>query len=115
MQSELQLVKQQLLTLLADSNDASLNYLAGKLQLSNNDNWMESLAMLHVPESKPLVDRFRCLDASLCQIQLGLYGVCSDCEDPIELERLADDPTTQRCAKCEAAFTKRPKQTRVWL
>ncbi|MCL1091315.1 TraR/DksA C4-type zinc finger protein [Shewanella profunda] len=40
------------------------------------------------------------LDAAICQLDLGLYGLCSDCEAEIETERLSQDPTEQRCASC---------------
>ncbi|WP_245335406.1 MULTISPECIES: TraR/DksA C4-type zinc finger protein [Shewanella] len=40
------------------------------------------------------------LDAAYCQLELGLYGLCADCEMEIEPERLAADPTEQRCAVC---------------
>jgi DnaK suppressor protein len=40
------------------------------------------------------------VDAALCQLDLGLYGLCSDCEAEIEADRLRSDPTEQRCASC---------------
>ncbi|GIU53583.1 MULTISPECIES: TraR/DksA family transcriptional regulator [Shewanella] len=48
----------------------------------------------------PLFAQLTRLDAALCQLELGLYGLCSDCESEIEAQRLAADPTEQRCAKC---------------
>ncbi|OBT03967.1 conjugal transfer protein TraR [Shewanella sp. UCD-FRSSP16_17] len=48
----------------------------------------------------PLFGQLTRLDAALCQLELGLYGLCSDCESDIESERLAVDPTEQRCACC---------------
>ena len=44
------------------------------------------------------------LEAAYCQLELGLYGICSDCEKEIEPLRLIADPTEQRCAKCEQKF-----------
>ncbi len=40
------------------------------------------------------------LDAALCQLDIGLYGLCSDCESEIEAERLVSDPVEQRCGQC---------------
>lgn len=48
----------------------------------------------------PLYLRLMRLDAALCQLEIGLYGVCSDCESQIEPERLARDPLEQRCEHC---------------
>ena len=115
MLNELRLVKQQLLQLFSLSSDARLNHIADKLTADNSDSWLDDPAILQESESKPLVDRFRSLDAAVFQIQLGLFGVCADCEAPIEKARLDKDPTIQRCSKCEARYTRRPTQTRVWL
>ena len=41
------------------------------------------------------------LDAAICQLDLGLYGLCSDCEAEISAGRLQQDPTEQRCEQCE--------------
>ncbi|GGB51542.1 TraR/DksA C4-type zinc finger protein [Shewanella inventionis] len=44
------------------------------------------------------------LDAALCQLDLGLYGLCSDCEMDIESTRLNTDPTEQRCSSCQQKY-----------
>jgi DnaK suppressor protein len=44
------------------------------------------------------------LDAAHCQLELGLYGLCSDCEMDIEPPRLMSDPTEQRCVDCEQKY-----------
>ncbi|MGL5048558.1 MAG: TraR/DksA family transcriptional regulator [Shewanella sp.] len=48
----------------------------------------------------PLFNKLNKLDAAFCQLDLGLYGLCSDCETEIEAERLNQDPTEQRCTTC---------------
>lgn len=48
----------------------------------------------------PFFCRLNKLDAACCQLDLGLYGLCSDCETEIENERLRMDPTEQRCKTC---------------
>jgi DnaK suppressor protein len=48
--------------------------------------------------------KFMKLDAAYCQLELGLYGLCSDCEMDIEPPRLIADPTEQRCTGCEQKF-----------
>ncbi|EKE68751.1 TraR/DksA family transcriptional regulator [Gallaecimonas xiamenensis] len=47
-----------------------------------------------------LCQRLTQVEAALCQLDLGLYGICCDCEAEIELDRLAADPAEQRCARC---------------
>ncbi|WP_076409106.1 TraR/DksA C4-type zinc finger protein [Shewanella sp. UCD-KL12] len=48
----------------------------------------------------PLFIQVTKLDAALCQLDIGLYGLCSDCESEIGINRLAIDPVEQRCEKC---------------
>jgi DnaK suppressor protein len=47
---------------------------------------------------EPLFMQLTKLDAAFCQLDIDLYGLCSDCENEIEPERLAKDLLEQRCA-----------------
>ncbi|MBB1271038.1 TraR/DksA C4-type zinc finger protein [Shewanella sp. SR44-3] len=57
-----------------------------------------------------LFRRLMRLDAAYCQLELGLYGLCADCETEIEVLRLNQDPTEQRCSSCEAKFNRQHRQ-----
>lgn len=46
------------------------------------------------------------LEAALCQMEMGLYGLCADCEDPLDPAALDQDPALQRCPRCEARYRK---------
>lgn len=52
------------------------------------------------------------LDAARCQLEIGLYGVCSDCEENIEAELLAADPLEQRCLSCNNLHKREHRQDR---
>jgi RNA polymerase-binding transcription factor DksA len=39
-------------------------------------------------------------------MDLGLYGLCSDCEEQLAIEQLEQDPTLQRCPLCETRYRK---------
>lgn len=41
------------------------------------------------------------LDDALVRIEKGTYGICSDCGNPIEKERLEVVPHTSLCSKCK--------------
>lgn len=41
------------------------------------------------------------LDAAWCQLEMGLYGLCSDCEIQINQQLLEQFPLRQRCSSCE--------------
>ncbi|QYK06566.1 TraR/DksA C4-type zinc finger protein [Shewanella zhangzhouensis] len=61
---------------------------------------IDTLTRLHLADD-PIYDRLTRLDAAQCQLDLGLYGLCADCESEIEQERLIRDPTVQRCLACD--------------
>lgn len=46
----------------------------------------------------------RCIDATLNNIEIDMFGLCSDCEEEIEYLQLLKDPTTQRCQRCELKY-----------
>ncbi len=41
------------------------------------------------------------IDQALERIENGTYGICSDCNNPIPLERLKAVPTATRCVPCK--------------
>ncbi|MEC4725661.1 TraR/DksA C4-type zinc finger protein [Shewanella sp. D64] len=60
--------------------------------------------------NKPLFMRLTQLDAAFCQLDIGLYGLCSDCENEIEPERLAKDLLEQRCTSCADKYEHQHRQ-----
>lgn len=42
------------------------------------------------------------VEAALHRLDAGLYGDCSDCAEPIALQRLLIQPAARRCAWCQA-------------
>ena len=51
-------------------------------------------------------DKIKNIDAALNNIDIGMFGLCSDCEEPIESERLHKNPAVQRCLSCESGYNK---------
>ncbi|CAJ1785600.1 TraR/DksA family transcriptional regulator [Aeromonas jandaei] len=92
--------------------------LIGQLKACRRDEWAEKLdhceqdqlveltSRLDLPKVEQSVAHLKRIDAALCQMDLGLYGLCSDCEEPLAIESLELDPTLQRCPRCEARYRK---------
>lgn len=49
------------------------------------------------------VQEIRDIDAALMRIATSSYGQCCDCQEPIDIERLAAYPTARRCTACQEA------------
>lgn len=44
------------------------------------------------------------IETALARIEAGDYGLCVDCEEPIDLRRLQAHPAALRCAQCQQKF-----------
>ena len=78
--------------------------LALQLQQLSPDEWADHCALSAWPQLQPHIKQLKQLDAALCQQQLGLYGLCSDCETELTFELLYQDPCRQRCTPCEQKY-----------
>ena len=71
-----------------------------QMDLSNLIDYLSEIKM----SDTGLFEHLMRLDAAICQLDLGLYGLCSDCESEIEASRLQGDPTEQRCSVCASRY-----------
>ncbi|TCI01545.1 hypothetical protein EZV61_17680 [Corallincola luteus] len=85
-------------------------------QPNSIDHWIDFLYQCNDDASFQIRRKLEGIAAAQQQIELGLYGICSDCESPITLERLLQEPSQQRCGICEAKFNQLSASSkRVWL
>ncbi|AXV65599.1 MULTISPECIES: TraR/DksA family transcriptional regulator [Pseudoalteromonas] len=98
--AELAQVRQRLLDMLASSNQGHHQLLLSQLKDNPPSVWLEMTANNLGPEFQILISRLEKLEAALCQIDIGQYGYCCDCEEKIDNERLIADPASQRCRHC---------------
>ena len=85
---------------LSNSTDTFEQQLAQQLIHNPNSNWVELLEHQVSPQFNQLIAKLNRVEASLCQFDIGQYGYCADCEELIEMARLENDPTEQRCSTC---------------
>ena len=50
------------------------------------------------------MDEMAQVEAALHRLESGIYGVCTDCAEPIAPSRLQVQPAAQRCAPCQTAY-----------
>lgn len=53
------------------------------------------------------------VDAALHRLAAGNYGDCTDCGEPIALQRLLVQPAAQRCSLCESAWERASTRRQV--
>lgn len=78
--------------------------LAATLQALPADEWADHPPLSAWPQLQPHLKTLKQVDAALCQWQLGLYGLCSDCEAELTFEQLYQAPCRQRCTPCEQKY-----------
>lgn len=92
--------------ILQNSTHSGHHLVAGQLQKLCNDKLLDLLLKIELPLIAHKTDKIKNIDAALNNIEIGMFGLCSDCEEPIESERLNKNPTIQRCLSCENDYNK---------
>lgn len=86
--------------LLQSSNEDDLE-LRNELLSTPAQLWPERLSRYCPSFISASKHRLEQVQAAISQIRLGIYGICADCEEVIETERLQQDPASQRCSACD--------------
>lgn len=94
-------LKQQIYSELQQQDSPHNCQLLHQLRHASEQNWPEIMRDQVSWQVAMLVKTMESIQASLSQLDLNLYGICCDCEQPIEPDRLRHTPTTQRCLACE--------------
>ena len=98
---ELQVLQSQIFSYLQSDHMDEYGKLRNLLECQPLSHWPELLRRWLTPELQQKSNRLELVQAALSQMDMGLYGLCSDCESRIERELLQKDPARQRCAACE--------------
>lgn len=57
-------------------------------------------------------ERIFAIDEALERLDEGTYGLCADCEEPIDVHRLEAYPEARRCVECKEAAEKQERTRR---
>ena len=93
-------IRQELL----DSDNEHYIDLAGQVHDLEDESVADLLVDLDLAIIDLHVSEIREIDAALMRLARGGYGVCADCDDTIETERLRAQPTAKRCSPCQSNF-----------
>ena len=114
---EIQQLRLAIFQYLQHDHQAEYKNLLLKLESHPLSHWPELLNQWLTPELEIKTRRLEAIQAALSQMDMGLYGLCCDCDSRIERHLLLQDPARQRCAHCEKRHqdnkaTTQIKQTR---
>ena len=98
---EIQQLRSAIFIYLQYDHQAEYSDLLLKLESHPLSHWPELLNQWLTPELEIKTRRLEAIQAALSQMDMGLYGLCCDCDSRIERHLLLQDPARQRCALCE--------------
>ena len=64
----------------------------------------QSQAHVDAAQERRDLDELQQVEAALHRLDLGVYGDCDQCGEPISFERLLVQPAALRCARCQSVF-----------
>ncbi|MFM2483408.1 TraR/DksA family transcriptional regulator [Celerinatantimonas sp. YJH-8] len=103
-------IRKDIIATLLKLPDSKISVTIEDLEYMARADFVDYICAIDSAALEPFRIQLRRIDAALCQYEIGLYGMCSDCEEPIEKQRLEIDPCTQRCEKCEAKHQAKKRQ-----
>ena len=80
--------------------------LAGRVHDSGEESVADLLADLDIARIDRQVTEIYGIEAALRRIDMGLYGVCRDCDGDIGFKRLQSQPVAERCVACQEQHEK---------
>jgi RNA polymerase-binding protein DksA len=89
---------------LLQSDQQSHAELAGQVHDSEEAALADLLVDVALADIDRHVGEIRAIDAALLRIAQGGYGVCTECGEAIDIQRLQAAPTVQRCVPCQTRF-----------
>lgn len=99
LEDELQRCKQVVITALKGAT-VTPHWLA-QISTMNSSTLVDAIEPLALNELRQPLQQLKQIDAAMCQMEMGLFGICSDCEEMIETEVLDQQVTAQRCRRCQ--------------
>ncbi len=92
-------------------DDESYTALAQRVADSGEQAWSDLVSDLNLAEVTRDVQELRRIETALNRLAQGKYGICTDCGDRIERERLEANPAAVRCLECQRDAEHRQQQT----
>lgn len=99
-------LRQDIINILNESEHKEHHLTAIELEKASPDELVETLNKIEIYSISEKTLTLKSIDAALNNIEIGMYGLCADCEAEIEINQLVLHPTIQRCPVCENKYNK---------
>jgi RNA polymerase-binding transcription factor DksA len=78
--------------------------LAGQVHDLEEESVADLLVDLDLAVIDMHINELRDIEAAMRRLNVGAYGVCIECDDELEVERLRAYPTAKRCLPCQQNY-----------
>ena len=102
LQRRLQQLKDEVREELLKTDQEQYIEIAGRVHDAEEASVADLLADMNLAMIDMHINRMREVEAALARIDQGGYGICIDCGDDIDHQRLRAQPTAERCYDCQA-------------
>lgn len=82
-------------------DDERYTQIAGQVRDMEEDSVADLLVDLNLADIDHHVQELRAIEAAVRRIDVGSYGICKRCGEPISAERLEAYPMAERCIDCQ--------------
>jgi RNA polymerase-binding transcription factor DksA len=106
LQERLAELRKEIHTELINSDNQQFIELAGKVHDLEEESVADLLVDLNLADIDRHINEIRDIEMALSRINDGSYGMCLDCNELIETDRLRAYPTSKRCYACQAQYEK---------
>lgn len=101
-----QQARDDMIGILLQSTSLQQQQLGKKLTEIADEELLEFALRNQTPAISEQILSMKRIDAALNNMQISMYGLCADCEEQINIQRLHADPRSQRCLPCENKYQK---------
>jgi DnaK suppressor protein len=87
---------------LIDNEDSQWQALAGRVHDPGEESVADLISDLNLRQVDHLAQELHAVESAFARMRNGTYGICVDCGNEINVERLRAVPTAIRCIDCQS-------------
>lgn len=104
METRVRQLREEIRGTLLKSDSEQYQQIADAVHDLEDDSFADLMVDVNLAEIDRDLQELRAIDAAFIRMAEGSYGLCEDCDRPIDVERLRAAPFANRCIGCQSVF-----------
>jgi RNA polymerase-binding protein DksA len=97
-------LREEIQQTLRKSDDEQYTMIADQVRDLEDDSFADLMVDVNLAEIDRDLQELRAIDAAFIRMAEGSYGLCEECDRPIDIERLRVAPFASRCIGCQSVY-----------